>query len=101
MLNKIIKKISSAFNNKNSDTLQKQPYENLGKQIAPKIIPRDQHNLSRKNISKNALKILQHLHEKGYQAYLVGGSVSLFLLLKALLIFLIILFNMFTYYAGE
>lgn len=39
------------------------------------IIPRTGHNISRANISPNALKVLYRLHEAGYAAYLVGGSV--------------------------
>ncbi len=44
---------------------------------APKsvIIPRSKHNISRKDISPNALKVLYRLHQKGYQAYLVGGGI--------------------------
>ncbi|GAB5415621.1 MAG: polynucleotide adenylyltransferase PcnB [Congregibacter sp.] len=40
-----------------------------------KLIPRDQHNVSRKNISRNALKVMARLHEFDHQAYLVGGAV--------------------------
>lgn len=39
------------------------------------IIPRDQHSISRKDISSAALKTLYRLHEHGYQAFLVGGGV--------------------------
>lgn len=39
------------------------------------IIPRDQHCISRKNISDNALKVMSRLRSGGYQAYLVGGAV--------------------------
>lgn len=42
---------------------------------ALRIIPRDQHNISRKNISKSALRVLYHLNEAGHAAYLVGGAV--------------------------
>ena len=41
----------------------------------PTIIPRAAHGISRANISKNALKVLYRLHNAGYQAFLVGGSV--------------------------
>ena len=41
----------------------------------PRIIPRDQHNISRKDISEPALKVLYRLHNAGYEAYLVGGCV--------------------------
>ena len=42
---------------------------------ALRIIPRDQHAISRKNISKAALRVLYRLNEAGYDAYLVGGAV--------------------------
>ncbi|NII11822.1 polynucleotide adenylyltransferase PcnB [Oleiagrimonas sp. C23AA] len=44
-------------------------------QPALRIIPRDQHTISRKNISKSALRVLYRLHEAGHSAYLVGGAV--------------------------
>lgn len=40
-----------------------------------KAVARDQHCISRKNISPNALKILYKLDSEGFQAFLVGGSV--------------------------
>lgn len=39
------------------------------------VIPRSKHNISRENISENALKVLYRLHKTGYQACLVGGGV--------------------------
>jgi poly(A) polymerase len=42
---------------------------------ALRIIPREQHTISRKNISKAALRVLYRLNEAGYDAYLVGGAV--------------------------
>lgn len=42
---------------------------------APVVVPRSQHNISRKNISKNALKVLYRLKDAGYQGYLVGGGI--------------------------
>jgi poly(A) polymerase len=41
----------------------------------PVVIPRDQHSVSRANISPNALKVLYRLHQAGFQAHLVGGGV--------------------------
>ncbi|MEX1057956.1 MAG: polynucleotide adenylyltransferase PcnB [Natronospirillum sp.] len=38
-------------------------------------IPRDQHPISRKQISENALKVLYRLQNQGHEAYLVGGGV--------------------------
>ncbi|HET8940499.1 MAG TPA: polynucleotide adenylyltransferase PcnB [Rudaea sp.] len=40
-----------------------------------RVIPREQHTLSRRNISNGALRVLYRLHEAGYAAYLVGGAV--------------------------
>ena len=39
------------------------------------IIPRDQHNISRKNISDAALKVMRVLHQAGFEGFLVGGGV--------------------------
>ncbi len=41
----------------------------------PIIIPRPEHDLSRANISENAVKVLYRLKAAGFQAYLVGGGV--------------------------
>jgi poly(A) polymerase len=41
----------------------------------PRIFLRSGHNLSRTNISPNALKVLYRLRDAGFQAYLVGGGV--------------------------
>ncbi|MCC5880257.1 MAG: polynucleotide adenylyltransferase PcnB [Idiomarina sp.] len=41
----------------------------------PVVVTRDKHNISRNNISENALKVLYRLHKSGYHAYLVGGCV--------------------------
>ncbi len=41
----------------------------------PRIIARPDHNVSRSNISRNALKVLYRLNQAGYKAFLVGGGV--------------------------
>ncbi|MGH8183068.1 MAG: polynucleotide adenylyltransferase PcnB [Rhodanobacteraceae bacterium] len=41
----------------------------------PRVIPRDQHSLSRKQISRGALKVLYGLKDGGFRACLVGGAV--------------------------
>ena len=41
----------------------------------PVIVPRAEHPISRRDIDPDALKVLYRLHESGYIAYLVGGSV--------------------------
>jgi poly(A) polymerase len=40
-----------------------------------KIYARAEHNISRSQISENALKVLYRLTKSGYEAYLVGGCV--------------------------
>ena len=40
-----------------------------------RVIPREEHNVSRRDISPNALRVLYRLREAGFGAYLVGGAV--------------------------
>ncbi|WP_371930716.1 polynucleotide adenylyltransferase PcnB [Alishewanella sp. SMS8] len=40
-----------------------------------RVIGRDQHSISRKDISPNALKVLYRLKDAGFEAYLVGGCI--------------------------
>lgn len=41
----------------------------------PRIIPREEHPVSRSAMSANVLKVLTRLHNHGYAAYMVGGGV--------------------------
>src|SRR6478609_382338 len=43
--------------------------------VEPRIIPREEHPLSRRDIDPDALKVLYRLRQYEYTAYLVGGSV--------------------------
>src|SRR6202040_412618 len=43
--------------------------------VEPRIVPREEHPLSRKDIDPDALKVLYRLRQGEYTAYLVGGSV--------------------------
>ncbi|PKM07249.1 MAG: polynucleotide adenylyltransferase PcnB [Gammaproteobacteria bacterium HGW-Gammaproteobacteria-4] len=43
--------------------------------LQPVHVARDQHPISRKDISPNALRVLYRLREGGYASYLVGGAV--------------------------
>jgi poly(A) polymerase len=43
--------------------------------VAPRILSRPEHNISRKNIDPEALKVLYRLKHGGFVAYLVGGGV--------------------------
>ncbi|MFP7721223.1 polynucleotide adenylyltransferase PcnB [Lysobacter sp. A3-1-A15] len=40
-----------------------------------RVIPRDAHAVSRKDISSSALRVLYRLRDSGFAAYLVGGAV--------------------------
>jgi len=42
---------------------------------APRVIARADHNVSRQNVSNNALRVLYRLKDAGFQAFLVGGCV--------------------------
>jgi len=52
-------------------------------ELALNIVTRQEHNISRKTISNNALKVLYRLHGAGFDAYLVGGGVRDLLLGQA------------------
>lgn len=41
----------------------------------PVVIPGDQHSISSKDISLNALKVMNRLNSSGFESYLVGGGV--------------------------
>ncbi len=41
----------------------------------PVVIPRAEHDISRQNIDREALKVLYRLRDAGHAAYLVGGGV--------------------------
>ena len=43
--------------------------------VAPRILSRPEHIISRKNIDPDALKVLYRLKNNGFVAYLVGGGV--------------------------
>ncbi|MDP5135992.1 polynucleotide adenylyltransferase PcnB [Rheinheimera baltica] len=48
-----------------------------GASLLPQVqrLSRDQHDISRKDISPNALKVLYRLKDAGFDAYLVGGCI--------------------------
>ncbi|MBQ0714523.1 MAG: polynucleotide adenylyltransferase PcnB [Paraperlucidibaca sp.] len=53
-------------------------WRNQGKHLTrlkPVVIPRDQHSISRKNLSPAAVKTLYRLQDCGFDAYLIGGGV--------------------------
>lgn len=43
--------------------------------LSHQTIAREDHNISRRQISRSALKVMQRLGDGGYEAYLVGGGV--------------------------
>ena len=50
--------------------------------VDPRIVPRDQHPISRREIDPDALKVLYRLRQFDHTAYLVGGSVRDLLLAR-------------------
>jgi len=44
-------------------------------QMPPRILPRAEHNVSRKDIDADALNVMYRLKSHGYLAYMVGGGV--------------------------
>ncbi|MDQ2702151.1 MAG: polynucleotide adenylyltransferase PcnB [Pseudomonadota bacterium] len=52
-----------------------EPSNTAGAPLSLRVIPRDGHNISRKDISPNALRVLYRLRDGGFDAYLVGGAV--------------------------
>ncbi|MFM1886457.1 MAG: hypothetical protein RL026_1614 [Pseudomonadota bacterium] len=46
-----------------------------GGRSTPRILSRDQHPVSRRLVSPNAVKVLYKLREAGHEAYLVGGCI--------------------------
>ena len=69
----VLGRTSGFGNRKDFDRLN--PTARNDAKLALRIIPREQHTISRKNISKAALRVLYRLNEAGYNAYLVGGAV--------------------------
>ncbi|MFU0814984.1 MAG: polynucleotide adenylyltransferase PcnB [Rahnella inusitata] len=57
-------------------------FDYAGETRAITIVPRDEHNISRRDISENALKVLYRLNKSGFEAFLVGGGVRDLLLDK-------------------
>lgn len=43
--------------------------------IEPRVVPREEHSLSRRDIDPDALKVLYRLRQADHVSYLVGGSV--------------------------
>src|SRR5499425_2372954 len=43
--------------------------------VEPRIIPRDEHVVSRRDMDPDALRVLYRLRQFGHTAYLVGGNV--------------------------
>src|ERR1700674_5508609 len=43
--------------------------------VEPRVIPREAHRISRRDVDPDALKVLYRLRQFNYAAYLVGGSV--------------------------
>ena len=48
---------------------------NADPMVEPRVVPRNEHTLSRKDVDPDALAVLYRLHQASHVAYLVGGSV--------------------------
>ncbi len=69
------RRLISTEKNRHSDS-------DIQTEITLNIIERQKHNISRQDISDNALKVLYRLHNAGFDAFLVGGGVRDLLLGK-------------------
>ena len=67
----ILKKIKNFF----IKTIKLSSNSNNFNNYTPVIVARPDHNISRKKINKNVLKVLYRLKDNGYKSYLVGGGV--------------------------
>jgi poly(A) polymerase len=81
--------IKAPFKNKNLDNEKlNEDHRDSNEELTPplpgnpRIIPRDEHEVSRRNIDMDALKVIRRLQSFGYQAFLVGGGVRDLLLNK-------------------
>lgn len=79
MLNQWIKRVFGGRKAKPAK-VEAAPLESLADRRARiaaglRIIVREQHTISRKQISQNALRVLYKLRDAGFHAYLVGGAV--------------------------
>src|ERR1019366_7953261 len=52
-----------------------EPLVQCPEMVEPRIVPRAEHQLSRKDVDPDALKVLYRLRQGEHVAYLVGGSV--------------------------
>jgi poly(A) polymerase len=51
------------------------PIGSLNRPVAPVVLARPGHSISRQNIDPNALKVVYRLHRLGFTAYVTGGAV--------------------------
>lgn len=74
MIRKLLKKVGILSDKKSKKSQTKKEGVTASPSM-PRIIPRSEHSISRKDISENALKVLYRLHRAGYAAFIVGGGV--------------------------
>ena len=81
-------KKNTSEGDRETDSNRDEPSDRHGNELTqplpgnPRIIPRDAHAVSRRNIDLDALKVIRRLQSFGYQAFLVGGGVRDLLLNK-------------------
>ncbi len=71
----MIKRLLTFLSSPNSDTTKTARSNKGGGKYGVQIIPRDQHSISRRDISASALKVMNRLNQSGFSSYLVGGGV--------------------------
>lgn len=74
----MIKRLFTLFSSTKPDTeFSKAPeFDHLSAAMeTARIIPRDQHIISRRKISPNALKVMHRLNQADFESYLVGGGI--------------------------
>lgn len=80
MLKTISKALSKVFggNESTADTATTAHVTEINKQV----IPEQEHNIPRRYLDDNALKVAYRLQDAGYEGYLVGGCIRDLLLKK-------------------
>ncbi len=71
----MIKRLLTFLSSPNSDTAKTAHYKKSRGKHGVTLIPRDQHSISRRDISTSALKVMNRLNQSGFSSYLVGGGV--------------------------
>ena len=82
MFNSLISSIKRWHRKSDADRPQREPSDPKHSGDKPRpaktarvVIPRNEHSISRRDISRAALTVMKRLQEAGFEAYIVGGGV--------------------------